>query len=146
MSMRTVAACAIAAAFAITLGCFDATESRKQTPAPSPPAAKEPPRQREVFIAEGWVLNPHTEHLHTVVGFKTKDGKLLNLTFVGYHQQLVHNVYCRVTYHRLNDMNYVPGFLRDAKVDYFVLDDVELLPLPVGRERVVNEKRKEYTK
>jgi len=87
-------------------------------------------KPQEVLQITGRVLNPHTEYLHTVIGFKTTDGKLLNLIFIGLHQQLVNGMYYRITYHRLHDARHIPEFVRRQQVDYFVLDNVELLPSP----------------
>ena len=105
-----------------SFGCIDTTSKVK------PVSENKPPTQEiEKFIVEGWVTNTHAEYLHTVVGLKTKDGKLLNLIFPGIFMQFGSGMYCRITYHRINDVGYIPEFLRNQKANYFYLDKVELL-------------------
>ena len=76
---------------------------------------------------EGWVINAHSEYLHTVVGFRTSDNELLNLIFPGVHMQFGAGMHCRLSYHRMNDTGYLPEFVRKQKANYFYLDNVELL-------------------
>ena len=100
-------------------------------------------RQEEKLTAVGWIQNPYAEYLHTVIGFKTTDSRLLNLIFPGVHQQLVDGMYCRITFHRLTDSKHLPEFIRNTKLDYFLLDEVELLPLPDTNKK---EKKSENQK
>lgn len=115
-------------------------EKTSQGPEPKTKQQEEKPKE-EKLIATGWIQNPHTEYLHTVIGFRTTDNRLLNLIFLGVHQQLSDGMYCRITFHRLTGNNYLPEFIQKVKLDYFILDGVELLPLP--DEKSQNQKKED---
>ncbi|MDP3963114.1 MAG: hypothetical protein Q8Q39_01320 [bacterium] len=129
------------------LGCGD---SRVNEAGPAKKSIEKVADNAEVppkfFTVDGWVLNPHTELGHTVIGFRTTDDRLLNLVFAGMHQQLTDGMYCRIAYHQLVDDKHLPDMLRQytrqADINYLVLDSVELLPAPRDSGSGIRPKQK----
>lgn len=114
-----------------TIGFKDKSGSKVETVSEERLQAKE----IEQFIVEGWVTNTHVEYFHTIIGLKTKDGKLLNLIFPGIYMQFGAGLYYRITYHRLNDTGYLPELMRNQKANYFYLDNAELLDNNAGANK-----------
>ena len=135
---RTLIAASICLTF--SFGCVD-TPATKDSSSPSvkkeDKIKKAPDKEAskvESFVISGRVVNVHTEYFHTFVGFRTADNRLLNLIFPGVFMQFGPGLYCKVTYHRLNDTDYLPELLRSQKANYFYLDNVELLDDNVGAD------------